>query len=560
MIFIGLSLALLLFQTGPAQTPSAQAPASIAGFVVKIGNNEPLSKAVVTLSSTDGGRGQMYSASTSTDGRFLLDKIPPGKYRLAANRSSYVRYEFGARGPGRRGLDITIGAGQKMTQIVMPLSPAATITGRVFDRDGEPLAYVSVQAMKYTYQDGDRVLNVVQAAVTNDLGEYRLFWLQPGQYFVSTTYDSSPQRGGFGGRGVFIGPRGGNPGIQSVEATEDEARIPIYYPGTADPQAAAPINLQAGTVFSGVDLTVSAVHTFSVSGQVISSATGQPVSNVNVVLEPRQRPGTRGPIIRSRTNGANKGAFEIGGVIPGMYDLVAISNDRNNRMSARVPVDVGGSDIQNVSVMLSPGFMVPGHVTIEGASQDPTRIRITLRPSASGMQFGGAIPAAPVQADGSFALQQVGQDTYRLNWNGLARGFYVKTARLGAVDVLKDVLRLDRQPTVPLEVVISSNTGTVDATVVTDKQEPSINTTFVLVPSPELRFRSDLYRTGATDATGHLHLDGVPSGDYKAFAWEEVENGAWQDSQFLQQYEERGKPVRVSADSAANVELRVINQ
>jgi hypothetical protein len=210
--------------------------------------------------------------------------------------------------------------------------------------------------------------------------------------------------------------------------------------------------------------------------------------------------------------------------------------------------------------MLSPGFTVAGHLSIEGASQDPSRIRVTLRPSASGIQFGGAIPAAPVQADGTFTLQQVGQDSYRLNWNGLQRGLYVKTARLGAVDVLKDGLRLDRQPTIPLEVVISSNTGTVDATVVTDKQEPSINTTVALVPSPDLRFRSDLYRTGATDAAGHLHLDGVPPGDYKAFAWEEVENGAWQDEQFLQQYEQRGKPVRVSASSAATVELRVITQ
>src|SRR6188472_617653 len=152
MNFIALSFALLL-QASPPQTASAQAPASIAGFVVKLGTNEPLSKAVVTLNSTE-GRGQMYSASTSSDGRFLLDKIPPGKYRLAANRSGYVRYEFGARGPGRRGREITIGAGQKMTQIMMPLGPAATITGRVFDRDGEPLAYVSVQAMRYTYQDG----------------------------------------------------------------------------------------------------------------------------------------------------------------------------------------------------------------------------------------------------------------------------------------------------------------------------------------------------------------------------------------------------------------------
>src|SRR5262245_57511902 len=559
MNFMVLSLALFLFQASLAQTPSAQAPASIAGFVVKLGTNEPLSTSRVTRSSLE-GRGQMYSASTSTDGRFLVDKIPPGKYRLAANRSGYVRYEFGARGPGRRGLDITVGAGQRMTQILMPLSPAATITGRVFDRDGEPLAYVTVQAMKYMYQDGERVLNVAQTAVTNDLGEYRLFWLQPGQYFVSTTYDSSPQRGGFGGPGrpIFLGPRGGNPGIESVEATEDQARIPIYYPDTPDPQAAAPINLQAGTVFSGVDLTVAAVRTFTVRGQVISGATGQPIANVNVVLEPRQRPGSRGPIMRSRANGANRGSFEIGGIVPGSYDLVAISNDRNNRMSARVPVDVSGSDIQNVSVVLTPGFPVPGHLTIEGPAQDPSRIRITLRPSASGMQFGGAIPAAPVQADGTFTLQQVGQDIYRVNWNGLPRGFYVKAARLGAVDVLKDGLKLERQPTVPLEVLISSDTGTVDATVVTDKQEPSTNTTFVLVPSPDLRFRNDLYRTAATDAMGSLHLDGVPPGDYKAFAWEEVENGAWQDPDFIQQFEDRCKPIRVSPNSSATLELRVI--
>ena len=559
MNFIVLSFALLL-QASPAKLASAQAPASIAGFVVKLGTNEPLSKAVVTLSSTE-GRGQMYSASTSTDGRFLLDKIPPGKYRLAANRSGYVRYEFGARGPNRRGLDVTIGAGQKMAQIMMPLSPAATITGRVFDRDGEPLAYVVVQAMKYMYQDGERVLNVTQTAVTNDLGEYRLFWLQPGQYFVSTTYDSSPQRGGPGGgrgRPIFLGPRGGNTGIESVEATEDEARIPIYYPGTADPQAAAPINLQTGTLFSGVDLTVSAVHTFTVRGQVISGATGQPITNVNVVLEPRQRPGSRGPIMRSRANGANRGSFEIGGIVPGSYDLVAISNDRNNRMSARVPVDVSGSDIQNVSVVLTPGFSVPGHLTIEGPPQDASRIRITLRPSASGMQFGGAIPAAPVQADGTFTLQQVGQDIYRMNWNGLPRGFYVKTARLGAVDVLKEGLKLERQPTVALEVVISSNTGVVDAAVVTDKQEPSINTTFVLVPAPDLRFRNDLYRTAATDAMGRVHLDGVPPGDYKAFAWEEVENGAWQDPTSSSSMKTEANRYAWSASSAANVELRVI--
>lgn len=257
-----------------------------------MGTNEPLSKATVILNSTDGGRNLSYTSSTSNDGRFVLENIQPGKYQLAATRNGYVRYEFGARGPSRPGLQITVGAGQKMTQVVMPLSPAGTITGRVFDRDGEPLPYVVVQALKYSYQDGQRELNALQTAITNDLGEYRLFWLGPGQYFVGTTYETTARGGGFGaaGRSIFIGPRGGNRnGVESVQADDNEARIPIYYPGTADPQAAAPINLQAGVTFSGVDMTVAAVHTFNVRGQVINSANGQPVPNVNVVLEPRQR-------------------------------------------------------------------------------------------------------------------------------------------------------------------------------------------------------------------------------------------------------------------------------
>jgi hypothetical protein len=229
-------------------------------------------------------------------------------------------------------------------------------------------------------------------------------------------------------------------------------------------------------------------------------------------------------------------------------------------MSARVPVEVNAADIQNVTIALSPGFPVAGRLSVEGPTQDLSRMRITLRPSASGMQFGGAMPAAPVQADGTFTLQQVGQDNYRLSWNGLPRTFYVKTARLGPVDVLKDGLRVDRQPTIPLELVISANTGTVDATVMNDRQEPSINTTFVLVPDADRRSRIDLFRTGSTDATGRLRIDGVPPGTYKAFAWENVEPGAWQDPEFLRRYEERGKPLTVNENSSTAVDLRVIVQ
>jgi hypothetical protein len=259
-----------------------------------------------------------------------------------------------------------------------------------------------------------------------------------------------------------------------------------------------------------------------------------------------------------------QGIFEIPDVAPGSYDLVAALNDRTIRMSARVPVEVGNSDVQNVTLVLSPGFTVTGRVTIEGSnttgSVDISRMRVTLRPAFGG-GFGpmnGPPAAAAIQADGTFTLQQVGQDGYRIAVTGMPRNAYVKSARLGATDVMDAGLRLDRTPTGPLELVISTTTGTVDGTVLNEKQEPSVNVTFVLVPDAMHRNRPDLYRTASTDALGRIHLEGVPPGDYKAFAWEDAETGAWQDPEFLRLYEDQGKALRVSESGQINIELRVI--
>jgi hypothetical protein len=570
MNWISLSLTLLLLQAPATRQAAPQTKpedrASIAGFVIKMGTSEPLGKAVVVLSGGS-GRNASLTATTTSGGQFVFQNLDPGTYRLSAIRNGYVRSEYGARSPNRPGLPIALTPGQKMTQLVIPLMTAGTITGRVYDRDGEPLANVTVQALKYSYQDGQRVLNPAQQARTNDLGEYRLFWLNPGQYFVSATYNEGVRgllAGAVGGRGgVGIGPRGGLTATLPTPAggagTEsEEGYIPVYYPGTTDAQSAAPVTLQAGAVFSGVDLTVAAVRTLRIQGRVLSAANGKPVRNANVMLVPRQRSGFGGGIGNFRNRNINEqGVFEIRGVVPGSYDLVANLNDRNNRMSARVPVDVGNSDVQNVTLVMSPPLSLPGRLIIDGAqtspnNQDAQRMRVTLRPN------GGGQAASPVQADGTFTLQVMGQDEYRLAVTGMPRNAYVKAARLGGTDVLNEGLRLDRPPNGQLDILVSPNAGTVDGTVSNDKQEPSINVSVVLVPDTAHRQRSDLYRTISTDALGHFHLEGVAPGDYKAFAWEDVETGAWQDPDFIRPYEERGKPIRVSENGQANIELRLI--
>jgi hypothetical protein len=109
-----------------------------------------------------------------------------------------------------------------------------------------------------------------------------------------------------------------------------------------------------------------------------------------------------------------------------------------------------------------------------------------------------------------------------------------------------------------LDILVSANTGMLDGFVVDERQNPSANTQVVLVPDPTKRHRPDLYRTINTDESGKFRVEGVPPGDYKVFAWEDVETGAWQDPDFLLRYEDTGRTVRIPESGQSTVELRVI--
>src|SRR5213596_3693474 len=133
MTWISLSLAFLLFQTAALpqnqtrqqqQTTRPQDRGSVAGFIVKMGTGDPVSKAVVTISAFNGGRAQSFTATTGPTGQFVFQNLDPGQYRLSATRSGYVRMEYGARSPNRQGLPLNLNPAQKLTDIVLQLMPA----------------------------------------------------------------------------------------------------------------------------------------------------------------------------------------------------------------------------------------------------------------------------------------------------------------------------------------------------------------------------------------------------------------------------------------------------
>src|SRR6185436_10184354 len=133
----------------------SQAPVTIQGVITKAATGEGLSKAIVELQSIDAANANnSYSATTSADGKFAFPNVPPGRYRLVANRAGYVRKEYRPiveAGPDRPNTTIRLGMVQ-----------TGTIYGRIVDRAGQPLTNATVRALKTTYPDGKRTLSIEQ--------------------------------------------------------------------------------------------------------------------------------------------------------------------------------------------------------------------------------------------------------------------------------------------------------------------------------------------------------------------------------------------------------------
>src|SRR5471032_2236974 len=125
---------------------------------------------------------------TDGDGRYEIKGLPAETYVINVFKTNYVRASWGAErpeGPGRR---IPLGDGQVLEKIDVRIVRAGVITGRVVDEFGDPVTDVQVTPMRYQYQQGSRRLGQTgRGAQTNDIGEYRIYGLSPGQYYVSAT-------------------------------------------------------------------------------------------------------------------------------------------------------------------------------------------------------------------------------------------------------------------------------------------------------------------------------------------------------------------------------------
>lgn len=512
---------------------------TIEGSVVNVVTGEAVKKVNILLRQLGNANSTAHSAVTDAAGRFKIDDIDPGRYNMMASRTGYVMQQYGAKGPGRPGTNLTLAAGQSIKDVAFKLTPQGVITGRVVDEDGDPLAHAMVSCQRYNYNGGRKQLVPSGNASTNDLGEYRIFGLAPGRCYLNAQYQ---------GQGVPL-PNDAKKGYE-------EGYAAVYYPNSLTPEGAAPLEVTPGAQLRGIDVALAKTRAVRIRGRVISASANKRQGMVSLL--PRNS-GVMGMMGRNSARFMDdKGSFEIHNVVPGPYFLVAQMFDDNKPSVARQPIDVGTSNIDGVQITINPPQDLIGHLATENnADTGGATFQVYLQSKNPGPFGGGG--TGQVGPDNAFTLKNVVPDSYSVFVNGTKDNMYVKTVRFGDADVTESGVDFTQGVSAgEFTILISPAGGQIDGTVQNEKSEPAPGATVVLIPSPDKRDRDSLYRRAMTDQTGKFSLKGIVPGEYKLFAWEQVEFGAYQDPDFLKPYESKGESVSIKENAHESKQITVI--
>jgi Carboxypeptidase regulatory-like domain len=584
--------ALLLLILAPVLLSQTPAPATVRGVLVRWGTEEPVGQATLELRSATGSAMPVAISVSQDNGEFVFTNIPAGTYRLIAFAEGYAPAEYGQLRQNGNGRPVTVATGNS-NNLLMGIARGGILAGRVTNQNGQPMVYSNIEILKTTFDATGQINAVVALSVfTNDLGEYRAFWLAPGQYIVragrsqlnSYSYQGTTNPVGTDTtRGNLLIFQDSRPRAQTdPEAGNPESSVaPVlssYFGGAPDAKSAQVVEIRAGAETSGIDIRVAPLQfarRIRVNGVVVGP-TGQPNQEnygVSISTWPEGQTTVQASVLPLTTRvpatatnslpGAmryvmDSGKFE-GAASGGFYQVRATQG----MMSGRVVFEAGNQDL-NVTVPLHLPSSVSGRLQIEGGANtaiDLTKLQVGIRTPPS------TVFASPVTADGQFRIGGVIDGDYQISVLPLApaqvspgiENSYVKSIRVNSADVLNSPVRIDGAQTISgVEIVLGAVGASIDGRAVNAKQEVMNRATVVLLPLGPPPFRQDCYRMMTTDKSGVFQFRGLPPGEYRLLAWEDVDPGAWFNPAFLAVYERYATAITLGEAQSQRMDVTVI--
>lgn len=500
----------------------AAARASVVeGRVVSTTTGQPVRHALVMLQR----EGVSYAAETQSDGKFRIEGVSLGMYRASALRQGWIALGAG-RFPPKPEPDLLIRGGEDTVQLTLRLTPPAVIAGRTLDPDGDPVSNLSVEALRFSYSGGRRQLTAAARAVSDDHGEYRIFNLSPGRYFI-------------------------------IASRQSAAAAFTFYPAAADSAHAVPVDVAAAAEQTRIDIRLQPDVRYSIHARS-SVATRRPLptpgnSRPDLIppfmpmLERRGGDFARITGIGMRLEGDT---FEIQNIPPGSYALTAQQTDPDRpgvKLAARQAIEIVDHDI-DVTLAVAP--MLEIHGTVAGP-EGFEKTRVSLEAVDGGVRSNAT---GFLDAAGRLVIRDVAAGRYRLRVTAPA-GAYLQSIRNATQTLSSQDLDIGREAPA-LQIVLAADGGTVRGLALNSQGEPA-NRALVTAAIAHPGW-PDQVKSAITDEHGNFAIDDLAPGDYRLFAWDTVEPGAPDDPDFRKLYEPRSTPVHVEPGKQAKVTIPVI--
>jgi hypothetical protein len=502
--------------------------------VLAADTNQPLRNATV-IAFSDTVR-LTWATLTNADGRFEMKDLPAGQYAVSATKLNYV---WVARGSDRTmgiGAPIALAEGQAIEGLDLTLQRAGVATGRLVDEFNEPVAGARVSVVRFQSAGGQRRLVPGRSAETNDIGEFRLFGLQPGDWYLSASVND----------------------FQWFGTADRSVYVETYYPGSGDISEAQKLTIAPGQVLSNLAMTIRPIRAARISG-VVRNSQDLPIAGAHVLVTQRSRERV------TQTQTGADGSFVVGGIPPGAYTLRAgLSLVRGESDSATMNVAVTGEDIAGVELVALPPSVLRGRVVLNSTTAvvpRPSTIRIMAytvdgERGLTYMVDGGQAVAA-VNDESTFEIKlPQGRAVIRLTGTPEWR---IRRASLNGIDVTEhgfDVSAGGGRYNLDLEL---TNTVTqLSGKVASSSDGRPRNSVILFAQDPSLwGFPSRHVVQSAVDRDGNYRVRVIP-GRYYAIALADVDQNQWSTPEFLTTLRDRALTLSIDEGESKTLDLNLL--
>jgi hypothetical protein len=515
---------------------------SVTGIVLRSGTAEPIDLAVVSLIPA-GGAAAPPSVETDGTGRFSFRNVPPGRYAVSVRREGYFGPLLHGASATVVSRQITLTGQQSIPDLHFNMFPGAIVSGRVLDERGVPVPGAEVSALRITYNFGQRSLSPAPPIRrrADERGEYRLFFLPPGRYYIRAD----------------VAPGG-------VATLSDGMSRTTYFPNAADLDAAQPVVLTAGAERTAVDIGLRATPAATIKGKIINHLSDNKNQSAGLTLVTRD---PKIPVDSLRLAGQKfnpeTGDFELFGVRPGSYELIATANSSGGVAGeAHVPVEVGAGELNGVTVAIFPSVDVKIHLVMEGGAAIDTRtLELFLeRRDWRGIGTFRMRPSQGIDSNGVVTFSNVLPSLWSPMILGPYPDAYVSDVRQRGKSVFNEGLfQVEAEPE-SVDLIIQPKGPAIDGNVRSAAPSGIETARVVLVPQPPRRKNALLYQVTNPDSAGHFRFTGVAPGQYKIFAWESVPTSAWENAEFMAPFEGFGRLISIAGGDVANITVDLIGE